>query len=286
MFSVIHGCQPIKSFRMVTLTVVALVVTGAMAKPIPPSPDGGGWLELSRPNGYAYAVDHPDFDERLTDGGTIEMWVYLTRPLEHKEGWVLFHKPESYSIWVINVSTAPDSFGEELPCDCTGSLNVEIHRKEGGGNRSGGLARFPIGRWNHVELTYRSHYATVYINREWIKSGIGGGNGLFDADSPLYIGGSPRRPISSIGLPELEWDGYTGGLIDGFKISNRQIVFPSDEDVSYAEWRFDGIRSKTVTDSSPGSHTLRLVDARQQRAEITPEERATLTWGDLKRTSR
>ena len=80
------------------LVILFLSLPTCFAWTFEPSPAGGGWLEVSKPGGYAFVEDHDDFDfdANLGNEFTYEMWMYLKRPPRFRETWVLLHKEGSY----------------------------------------------------------------------------------------------------------------------------------------------------------------------------------------------
>ena len=287
MISVAHNYKYLSLIYAVAL--LTMTVGGVTAEPQRPSPDGGGWLEISKSGGYAYADDHPDFDENLVDGGTIDLWFYMPRKLDHLEGWTLFYKPGAYSVVILGWIPLPNDPERERRCECVGVIYLEHRSATGAGGRSGTLvgdSQVPINRWNRLRWVFQSGYATLYVNDERLLD-TGGGVGIQDTDYPLYVGGSPDNPFfNDFYLRDVEWTQYQGGLIDGVTVSNRTMLTPNPADEFWATWRFDGLDSTTVTDSSRNSHRLHLVDARVQRAEFTPADRVSLAWGALKRDAR
>ena len=71
----------------ISIAVLLLLLPICLASAVEPSPAGGGWLEVTRPGGYAFVEDHDDFDANLAEEFTIEMWIYLKRPPKFGESW-------------------------------------------------------------------------------------------------------------------------------------------------------------------------------------------------------
>lgn len=94
--------------RFLFLAFLLFLCGVASAAAVPPSPAGGGCFEIYAPGDYAFVADHDDFDSKrlLKNGFTIEMWFYVSRPMEELntatgqpfDKWVMLYKADNYQL--------------------------------------------------------------------------------------------------------------------------------------------------------------------------------------------
>ena len=280
------------------LVILFLSLPTCFAWAFEPSPAGGGWLEVSKPGGYAFVEDHDDFDfdANLGNEFTYEMWMYLKRPPRFRETWVLLHKEGSYLLalegWKVGL------FGAISPLDKGMIAYISYyHMRENGVLKSSGSyaqERLPLNRWHHLTMVGKHQgpnrmNSAYFLNGEQISFGIGGPLG--NTDSPLYISGTDIPPP---GYKEIEWDQFTGGLIDEVRISNT-VRYPialgsafqpprgrfSRDKNTLALWHFDGGRAGWLKDASGNGHTLTDVDLAY--FHVRSRGKLPTLWGKIKK---
>ena len=260
---------------------------------VPPSPAGGGWLEIFQEGDYASVEDSDDFDVNLARKEfTIEMWVYFKRPPQPgslkgqlRERWAVIYKEGSYELELF-----PEAF----------NIDFEVSPP-----RLGGLWGFhldegllSVNQWNYIAMVVDGNSVQRIVNgdlRGLAKRHNKAGLPLFDdSDSPLCIGGG-HDPNIWEGLPT--WKVFTGGLIDEVRISdiarypkekinNRlwrdvvdipEVPFEPDEH-TLALWHFDGRGSQRLRDASGNGHHLGY-----SAYGIEPSGKLPVLWGQIKR---
>ena len=263
-----------------------------------PSPAGGGWLEVSKPGGYAFVEDHDDFDGNLGDEFTIEMWMYLKRPPRSRETWVLFHKEGSYLLTLGGWSVGLLGDIHPLAKDQMANISYYYMRKNGVGLSSRNYTQevLSLNRWHHLAFVVGKHWGlnrggyVLFINGK--RTGLGTVRGpLGNTDSPLYLGSTD---ISPPGYQEIKWDRFTGGLIDEVRISNIArysiedgFVFQpprgrfSRDKNTLALWHFDGERARWLKDASGNGHTLTDVDVAY--FHVRSRGKLPTLWGKIKK---
>ena len=291
-------------FQVVTTSMFVIGVIGFLSLPtcfawaFEPSPAGGGWLEVSKPGGYAFVEDHDDFDANLGDKFTIEMWIYLNRPPRFRETWVLFHKEGSYLLtlggWYVGL------LGDSRPLSKDQMANISYYYMDktgvtlSGGNHTQEM--LPLNRWHHLAFVVNKHLGfnrvgyVLFINGRQ-DGGFASVVRVGNTHSPLYIGGTD---ISPPGYQEIKWDRFTGGLIDEVRVSNIArysvedgFVFQpprsrfSPDDDTLALWHFDGRRAEWLKDASGNEHTLTDVDLAY--FHVRSRGKLPTLWGKIKK---
>ena len=291
-------------FQVVTTSMFVIGVIGFLSLPtcfawaFEPSPAGGGWLEVSKPGGYAFVEDHDDFDANLGDKFTIEMWMYLKRPPRPSETWVLFHKAGSYLLTLGGRSVRFN--GTIRPLAKGQMANISYYYMNKAGLTSFGRnytqEMLPLNRWHHLAFVVGKHLGlnrvgyTLFINGKR-PGGFATVRPLGNTHLPLYIGGTD---ISPPGYKEIRWDRFTGGLIDEVRVSNIArysvedgFVFQpprsrfSPDDDTLALWHFDGRRAEWLKDASGNGHTLTDVDLAY--FHVRSRGKLPTLWGKIKK---
>ena len=244
-----------KEKLFVIISLLLLPICSVLAFEL--SPAGGGWLEVSKPGGYAFVADHEDFGENLVSEFTLEMWIYLKRPLEFGEVWILFHKEGSYLLTLSGHIYGPDGivpFREPR-------VAIDFYiRRNGGGGGSGASPLYdedgiPLGQWHHVAFVHNRNGYQLYIGGKTIRH-KNDRSPLAHKLSPLYIGGTGIEPRHFWSMES--WTQFPGGLIDEVRISAEarypvgvegiKIVVPQGrfkpDEITLALWHFDGIRTE------------------------------------------
>lgn len=263
------------------------------------SPAGGGWLEVSGPEGYAFVADHEDFGKNLESEFTLEMWIYMERVLEFGEVWILLHKEGSYLLTLSGHGLGPDGL---LPI---GERSVRIAfyyngNDKGGVGRSSGRSHdgddgMPLNQWHHIAFVHDENGYQLYINGKQTDIHLHkDGHLLGHSNFSLYIGGTGTNPgrFQHVKL----WTQFTGGLIDEVRISKKarypvkneewvkiavpQGRFEPDED-TVALWHFGVSRDQWLEDASGRGHTLTAVDLHYNDVEVS--RRLPAIWGQIKR---
>ena len=268
------------------------------------SPAGGGYFQIYDESDYVFAPDHDNFDVNLQKKGfTIEMWIYLTRPLKRldkaaaqgHEEWNLVEKKDSYRLYIKNGKP----------------LFSFTHPK------AGLIWRVPEGhiqesQWIYTAVTLSNLYVQQIVDtRLWgMKVRDLGVRDLEDllafrtSDSPLQIGGGG---LSLIGILEGPLKGkpvlsnFTGGLIDEVRISdiiryplaqlNKRFwedtiqvpagpFEPDKHTVALWHFDFDGSGGSRWRDASGNGHHLTYHGG---YLGIEPAQKLAVTWGELKR---
>ncbi len=254
---------------------------------IPPSPAGGGWLELTQPGGYVYVEDHPDFDANLASEFTIQMWIYLKRYPRFGEAWPLMSKSGNYSLtfWGHALTLeGPKRFPEDRV--------VEIFYDFGGGTgKSLTSERIPLNTWHHLMCIKKKEASALYLNGQHLLDSSPSKD-LNDTESPLYLSGSPV-PINN--FQDFPQKPFTGGLIDEMEVANtarhspwnQEVPIPagrlSPDEHTVALWHFDGPRKSAFVDSSlEGNHNLIPFDVNTGPFAVSAAGKLAVTWGHLK----
>ena len=282
-----------------------LLVSRAFAQPEAVPPD----VFEARPDGYVYA-DYPGvFDDAGGDGITIEAWIYLTArpndgiywgPQDREGQWVIFAKPGSYHV-VMRGRDQSRKFDMEDP---EGTAWIEFSV---GGTYARRLLpeEYPLNRWTHVayQIVSRKHEILdqAFIDRK--PSGIGRGSGpLGRTPAPFVIGGTPvvtfkaghpwgvehRFVVHPWGDEHSSMEGY----IDEVRVSEGwryaaafpnkirpRRHFPADAQ-TIALWRFEeGAGAASYRDASGNGYRLFPGGT----LAVHPQDKAAVTWGNLKR---
>ncbi len=280
------------------LVILLLSLPTCFAWTFEPSPAGGGWLEVSKPGGYAFVEDHDDFDANLGDKFTIEMWMYLKRPPRPRETWVLFHKAGSYLLTLGGRTILLDETIFPLVKDQMANISYYYMEKKGvsQSGRNYTQEMLPLNRWHHLAFVVGKHLGLnrvgyiLFINGKQ-SSGFATARPLGNTHSPLYIGGTD---ISPPGYQEIRWDQFTGGLIDEVRISNT-VRYPialgsafqpprgrfSRDKNTLALWHFDGGQAGWLKDASGNGHTLTDVDVAY--FHVRSRGKLPTLWGKIKK---
>lgn len=270
-------------------------VAHAHSAEVPPSPAGGGWLELTHPGGYVFVEDHPDFDANLADEFTIQMWICFKRYPRFLEAWPLIHKPDSYLLIIYGFSPTLEGI-ERLPAkfgvDLWYFLNLKVGEIIGGGALLRSLV--PINSWHHVMLIKQGNVSALYFNGQRLNQPEPDGGDLSDTDSLVYLAGT-AAPSIGVDLRGAVWKPFTGGLIDEVEIANTARYSPWNEEVpipggrlspdehTVALWHFDGPRKSAFMDSSlEGNHNLIPFDVNTGPFAVSAAGKLAVTWGHLK----
>ena len=289
----------LRNKKSIVMVILLLSVPTCLISAFEPSPAGGGWLEVSKPGGYAFVEDHDDFDANLGDKFkfTIEMWMYLKRPPRPRETWTLFHKEGSYLLTLGGRNVGV--LGDIHPLAKDQMANISYYYMEeksvSRSSRNYTQAMLPLNRWHHLAFVVGKHLVDRAGCRLFINGRQDGGlatvRPLGNTPLPLYIGGTD---ISPPGYQQIKWDRFTGGLIDEVRISNiaRYSIadgfrfqpphgrFSPDKN-TLALWHFDGGRAEWLKDASGNGHTLTDVDV----AYFHVDSRGKLPtlWGEIKK---
>ena len=247
-----------KEKLFVIISLLLLPICSVLAFEL--SPAGGGWLEVSKPGGYAFVADHEDFGEKLVSEFTLEMWIYLKRPLEFGEVWILFHKEGSYLLTLSgHILDGPDGivpFREPKV-----AIELDFRRNDGNGGGGSMTSRsydedgIPLEQWHHIAFVHDRKGYQVYIDGKPICD-HNDRSPLAHKLSPLYIGGTGIEPRHFFSMES--WTQFPGGLIDEVRISAEarypvgvegiKIVVPQGrfkpDEITLALWHFDGIRTE------------------------------------------
>ncbi len=269
-----------------------------------PSPAGGGYFQIYAESDYVFAPDHDDFDVNLQKKGfTIEMWIYLTRPLKRLdkaaaqgfEEWNLIEKKDSYRLPLTSDGALFFSFTHPRVQDVFLFQDGYIREKQ----------------WHYIAVMLSNAYAQRVVDtRLWGRKV----RGLADffirdlltfrtSDSPLQIGGGGTSLIGILegplkGKPVLS--NFTGGLIDEVRISNivrypwAQLnkefwkdtiqvptgpFEPDRHTIALWHFDFDGSGGSRWHDASGNGHHLIY---HGDYLGIKPAQKLAVTWAELK----
>ena len=276
----------------------------AAADTYPPSPAGGGHFQIYNESNYVFAPDHDDFDRNLQKKGfTIEMWIYLTRPLRlldkelGSELWTLIEKKGSYGL-KIRHSYAP-SFSFTHPIDDFSHLFMPH-------------GTIDVKRWHYIAVMLSDTYVQQVVDTrlrgtkilDLRRRNIEDLLNFETSASSLQIGGG-MPPVIGVLPGPLEGkpivSNFTGGLIDEVRISNivrypwaqldkgawkAEIKMPTGpfkpdrHTVALWHFDFDGTGGSRWRDASGNGHHLTY---RGHFLGVDPEEKLAVTWGELKR---
>lgn len=246
------------------IVLILLIAAAIPAESIPPSPAGGGFLDVSG-RGFLYLEDDGTFNKAFQKGFTIEGWVRLNRFPKEGEIWFIFAKLSSYFSLLRGpgkvksfIDGCEEGIWKHKPC-------AEIREGQIGfqygfftrraGSRGFSLMKhgeFPAGKWHHFALSFSPKDCGIFLDgKKWF-----GGSGLIfplkEEGDPLYFGGYP-------GYPPLD------GQLDEIRISNVQrydrdfspLRGPFKADAhTVALYHFD--RGRVLEDASGNGHTLRF----------------------------
>lgn len=274
----------------------------ADADTFPLSPAGGDTFQIYAESDYAFARDHDDFDLNLQKKGfTIEMWIYLERPLRlldkelGSEQWTLIEKKGSYRLKLTHRYSP--SFTFTHPTDPTLFFPPDIiHEKQ----------------WHYIAVMLSNTYVQQIVDtRLWGKTvwdlrkrDIEDLLNFRTSASPLQIGGGMPLVIGTVvgpleGKPVIS--NFTGGLIDEVRISNivrypwaqvdkgawkAEIKVPTGpfkpDKHTVALWHFDfdGTGGSRWRDASGNGHHLTYSG---HFLGVDPGQKLAVTWGELKR---
>lgn len=290
-----------RSFSMVQrlcplyLWYVCLQLFYAHSAEVPPSPAGGGWLELTQPGGYVFVEDHPDFDANIADEFTIQMWICFKRYPKFLEAWPLIHKQDTYLLIIYGFSPTLKGI-ERLPDKFAADLWYFLNFKVGG--RALRPPWVPIKVWHHLMLIKKGNASALYLNGQRLNQPLDDVKDLGDTDSPVYLAGT-AAPSIGVDLRGAEWKPFTGGLIDEVEIANtaryspwnQEVTIPagrlSPDEHTVALWHFDGPRKSAFADSSlQGNHPLIPFDVNTGPFAVEAAGKLPVTLGHLKAMSK
>ena len=269
----------------------------------PPSPAGGGYFQIYAESDYVFAPGHDDFDVNLQKKGfTIEMWIYLTRPLKELdkpaaqgfEEWNLIEKKDSYRLYIKN--------GKPLFTFTHPKVGLIWRVPEG---------HIPENQWIYTAVTLSNLYVQQIVDtRLWGRKVRDLGDrdikdllAFRTSDSPLQIGGGGPSLIGILegplkGKPLLS--NFTGGLIDEVRISNivrypwAQLnkefwkdtiqvptgpFEPDRHTIALWHFNFDGSGGSRWHDASGNGHHLTY---HGDYLGIESTQKLAVTWAELK----
>ena len=279
--------------KSLSIIVLLFLWPICLASAVGPSPAGGGWLEVSKPGGYAFIEDHNDFDVSLADEFTFDMWIYLKRPPEFRESWVLLHKEECYLLTLSGHHLGPDGIGP-LAKHQICNISYYYSRPGGGGGSSRSYIQdvIPLNRWHHLTLVFGNNGYLLYINGKAYSGPHRSHRPLNNSNFPLYIGGTGISPFQ---FRDIKWVPFTGGFIDEVRVSNiaRHLVrefgkidipqsrFKPDEN-TMALWHFGGSGTGWLKDASGNGHTLTAFGVTYHHS-IDISGKLPSLWGRIKK---
>lgn len=296
-----------KEMKLRCLFLLFLVLSfRAYADTYPPSPAGGGYFQIYAESDSVFALDHDDFDINLQKKGfTLEMWIYLTRPLK------LLDREAGQGSERWNIIEKKDSYKWELTPNYSLMFDFTHPRAD--------TFLFPTGyiterRWHYIAVMLSNAYAQQVVDtrlRGKKFRDLGGGDlkdllAFRTSESSLQIGGGREaiwgflpghlKPINAS-------PNFTGGLIDEVRISNiirypwpqvnkrfwedtvRVPTGPFEPDrhtVALWHFDFDGTGGSKWRDASGNGHHLTY---HGDYLGIAPAQKLAVTWGELKRQS-
>ena len=276
----------------------------AYAGTYPSSPAGDGYFQIYSESDYVFVPDHDDFDVNLQEKGfTIEMWIYLTRPLKRldkaaaqgTERWNLIEKKDSYRLPFTSDGALFFSFTHPRANDVFLFQDGHVREKQ----------------WHYIAIMLSNSYVQRVVDtRLWGRKvrdlGVRDIENLLafrTSDSPLQIGGGGPSLIGILegplkGKPVLS--NFTGGLIDEVRISNivrypwaqlnkefwedtiQMPAGPFEPDrhtVALWHFDFDGSGGSRWRDASGNGHHLTY---HGDYLGINPAQKLAVTWGELK----
>ena len=285
------------------LSCLSFTVCVYAADTYPPSPAGGGYFQIYAESDYLFAPDQDDFDVNLQKKGfTIEMWIYLTRPLKRLdkaaaqgfEEWNLIEKKDSYRLYIKN--------GKPLFRFTHPKVGLIWRVPEG---------HIPENQWIYTAVTLSNLYVQQIVDtRLWGRKVRDLGDrdikdllAFRTSDSPLQIGGGGPSFIGILegplkGKPLLS--NFTGGLIDEVRISNivrypwAQLnkefwkdtiqvptgpFEPDRHTIALWHFNFDGSGGSRWHDASGNGHHLTY---HGDYLGIEPAQKLAATWAELK----
>lgn len=226
----IHRYERSEMMRILFLTLLLLLCARGSLSAVPPSPAGGDSLGIHQRGDHVFLPDHEDFDVNLQETGfTLEMWIYLERPLEERmdaraqplEIWTLLQKAGSYRWEMFPASSPGFSF-----------FHNGVRERIGFGLQEG----LPLYEWHYIAVTLSKDYRQAILNDR--LRGVRSNRLRFDdTDAPLQIGGGREPLLGATPGPFLDKPihvNFTGGRIDEVRISN--IVRYPEEDVAEKAW--------------------------------------------------
>ncbi|MDQ1317918.1 MAG: eukaryotic-like serine/threonine-protein kinase [Candidatus Poribacteria bacterium] len=285
-----------KKFKAKSIVVIFLLLLPIyQVFAINPSPADGGWLEVSKPGGYAFAANHEDFGKNLIDRNefTLEMWFYMKRDFRFGEVWVLLDKEGSYML-ALRGPIFDSNGNRPIPLE-ESHIAVELFLYAPNGSNNFGASYTTkeelLNQWHHIVYVHDKNDNWFYIDGVQFAGLRTGDEGILDyTDDPLYIGGT------TIDIDQ-RWNAkslvqFSGGLIDEVRISdkvrypvNGEIIavsqgrFEPDEN-ALALWHFDGDRTKWLKDASGHEHTLTAVNLNYYSVGVSGK--LPTIWGQIK----
>lgn len=253
---------------LICFFLLTLIPLSAKAVP-PPSPAGGGMLQLDRSHDFVATIEAWFPDEEFK-GLTAEAWLYFEEAPEPLTFWSVIGQEGRFNLVVHGNGMTLGAWGYAEDAD--GALTF-------GGDP------LPKNEWVHVVALYDASAGKGF-------NGMGGnwccpGGHLITTDNPLRIGGIiPQDPDRSGFIGEnVKLNGY----IDEVRISKNVRYFGPDWDVpegkfevdrhTIALWHFDEKQgSLRFEDASGNGYSLW-----RQGLAVEPEAKLTTTWGKLKR---
>jgi len=285
--------QRLKKILFILLFLLLLPVYQVFA--VDPSPVGGGWLEVSKPGGYAFIANHDDFGKNLINEFTLEMWFYMKRAPRFGEIWVLLHKEGSY---MLTLSGHILGINRLIPFDVPSvSFYITYNYPNGSTGFGAGytMDELPPNQWHHIAYVHGENVYCLYINGEQVNGDDSTLKGLLDyTNNPFCIGGTNIDLNQYWNVKSLIQ--FSEGLIDEVRISDKarypaedkiipirfevpQGRFEPDEN-TLALWHFDGDRAAWLKDASGHEHTLTAMNLNYY--SIGSHERLPTVWGKVK----
>ena len=272
--------------KFVTLAICGLLLT----QPAIAIPDD---VFKVRPEVFAYAND-PDVFDNITEGITIEAWIYLNEKPEDrvndrdKSGkWIIFGKPGSYF-----VSISGRNLGHDIERRMPGEFAmIEYWIETNKGIYLGqGESIFPesyLQNWVHIALQIvpnGNEVDTVLFYNQKLIGNKKAFSSMKREDSPFMLGG----PTFAFGRKYSfeSMDGY----IDEVRVSkgmrfgqgkNIRVERPFDVDEqTIALWDFEeGANAYSYQDASGNGYSLSLGGV----LSVDPDGKLPTAWGRIKK---
>ena len=257
----------IQRIILICFFLLTLIPLSTKALP-PPSPAGGGMLQLDRNHDFVATIEAWFPDEEF-DGLTAEAWLYFEEPPKPLTFWSIFGQEGRFNLIIHGNGMSLGAWGDSEDAD--GELII-------------GGQPLPKEKWLHVVAIYDASAGKGF-------NGMGGnwccpGGHLIKSDEPLQIGG--------IVVQDPDQNPFIGdnvklrGYIDEARISNTvRYVGPKWEipkgkfevdEHTISLWHFDEkLGSMRFEDASGNGYNLW-----RKGLAVEAQRKLTTTWGHLK----